>query len=240
MDHAILPLEIITDHIAVLRPGALWAFLSTCKVVYTTIKPNLEHLQNSWLRKIEQQKKSIYHSHTMLILTRWDNPNGSYHGEFKIVENYYNNINPVFCGNFKNGVPHGRFIKYNHNIDKILDANYVDGKLHGIYESKEWYRGDPYTVTINYVHGKKHGKYVKRCYNHVIYECNFIMDVKEGTEQEFYDDGSKKTTCQYIKGRIHGWRYAYDNTGYIECATLYNMGEEVVAFDGDIGRMLID
>ena len=74
--------------------------------------------------------------------------NGSY-------EEYYENGQLHYRGNFKNGEYNGPFERYYENGHLDGRGNYKDGNKHGLFET--FYENGRLEIRVNFKDGKKHG-----------------------------------------------------------------------------------
>ena len=84
---------------------------------------------------------------------------------------------------------------------KQLELNYINGKLHGLYQS--WHMNGKKHEECNYVRDKLHGFY-RRWYpsGKMSQECSYVDGILEGVYRSWHYTGQKDVVCTYFNGRI--------------------------------------
>lgn len=116
----------------------------------------------------------------------------------------------LICGNYVQGKREGEFVRKDDKGKILLKTNYKDGMKNGL----EWtsrghmYKpGEVYSREQNYKDGKLHG--LRKSFNKqgkVIRQTNYLNDLKEGDEIEFYPSGTVKCVNKYEKGNLRSWK----------------------------------
>jgi len=102
--------------------------------------------------------------------------------------------------NMINGVRSGLYEEWYETGCKKIKNNYIDGLKHGLCESWNY----NYSLHYYYKNDLKYGLCVE--YENNIQKCNYnyINDLKHGLCEDFYQNGSIKSSCDYINGLKHG------------------------------------
>lgn len=123
---------------------------------------------------------------------------------------------------FVNGVRHGEYKKYDFNGNLIIDGNYLNDKMNGLWT---WYDNGKINATINYLNGEIDGDYItyyqdKRIKSKTLYD--FGLEV--GKSIDYFKNGKEKISTNYYQGKLHGRKKFFDPTGKLQLVRFYEYG----------------
>jgi antitoxin component YwqK of YwqJK toxin-antitoxin module len=147
-----------------------------------------------------------------------DKPNGRW--------TFYTEGKKFMSVDYRDGIIHGRHIKYWHNEQIMVDQQYVNGKLHGDpIRFDEWGKG----ITLNngswetqhpkdegiYIDGKKDGLWLEYGENEIS-EIQYSMGKLNGRYSSVYPNGRQKLEANFRNDKRHGKWIWYNENGDIQ------------------------
>lgn len=117
---------------------------------------------------------------------------------------FFENGQLQIMGNFKNGLPNGKWMYYNFKGFLRQEAHFIDGKLSGEVISYH-YCSDKVAERHQYLNGLQHGAQFRYFENGSIqeqYSCK--KGQKQGSEITYHKPGIWQTKANYLDGKLHG------------------------------------